>query len=171
MNRNMAGAAFLLLVGVVPLRAAEPVPISDYMIMDVCVDASDRILPALMPGDAGCERRRDIRVGETPPYELRNFLNPGRACAEDGGTVQKLNRPVERDGETRIVSSTITLPPNPAAAAAGRPSPARAAPRSSGTTTATASSWAATARWRRRSTRRRCAGTAAAPPAASSAAG
>lgn len=113
MNRTMAGAAFLLLVGAVPLRAAEPVPIADYMIMDVCVDASDRILPALMPGDAGCERRRDIRVGETPPYELRNFLNPGRACTEDGGTVQKLNRPVKRDGETRIVSSTITLPPEP----------------------------------------------------------
>lgn len=96
-----------------PLRAAEPTSIADYMVMDVCVDAADRIVPSMVPGDAGCERRRNIRADELPPYELRNFLNPGRGCTDDGGTVRKLNRPVEREGQTRIVSSTQGVPPSP----------------------------------------------------------
>lgn len=104
-----------------PARAAEPATIADYMIMDVCVDAADRILPGLVPGDDACTRRRDIRPGEPPPYELRNFLNAGGDCAEDGGSVAKLNRPVERDGQTRIVSSTLGLPPSACAGARGRP--------------------------------------------------
>lgn len=112
--------AALLLVGLcAPARAAEG--IADYMIMDVCVDAADSIVPGLVPSDAVCTRRRDIRPGERPPYELRNFLNAGGDCAEDGGSVAKLNRPVERDGQTRIVSSTLSLPPGACAGARGRP--------------------------------------------------
>ncbi|MDQ0512534.1 hypothetical protein [Ancylobacter amanitiformis] len=104
-----------------PVRAAEPVPIADFMIMDVCVDAGDRILPRLVPGDEACTRRRDIRPGETPPYELRNFLNPGHGCTEDGGTVAKLNRPVARDGTIRIVSSTLNVAVSGCAGTRGRP--------------------------------------------------
>lgn len=112
----------LLLVGLcAPVRAAEPAGIADYMIMDVCVDTADRILPGLVPGDVDCERRRDIRPGEPPPYELRNFLNADGGCAEDGGTVAKLNRPVERGGQTRIVSSTLSLPASACGGARGRP--------------------------------------------------
>lgn len=111
--------AALLLVGLcAPVQAAEG--IADYMIMDVCVDAADAVVPGLVPGDAACTRRRDIRPGEHPPYELRNFLNAGGDCAEDGGSVAKLNRPVERGGQTRIVSSTLGLPPSACAGARGR---------------------------------------------------
>ncbi|WP_428032547.1 hypothetical protein [Ancylobacter sp.] len=112
----------LLLLGLpAPARADAPARIADYMVMDVCVDAADAILPNLVPGDAGCERRRDLRPGERPPYELRNFLNPGGDCRDDGGTVAKLNRPVARDGQTRIVSSTLSLPVTACSGARGRP--------------------------------------------------
>ncbi|TCK30824.1 hypothetical protein EV667_0928 [Ancylobacter aquaticus] len=104
-----------------PARAEPQATIADYMAMDVCVDAADAIIPNLVPGDAACARRRDLRPGETPPYELRNFLNPGGHCTEDGGTVAKLNRPVERGGQTRIVSSTLSLPVSPCGGARGRP--------------------------------------------------
>lgn len=118
---SLASAALLLAGLAAPARADPPATIADYMIMDVCVDAADRLAPGLLPGDAGCGRRRDIRPGEPPPYELRNFLNPGGDCTEDGGTVAKLNRPVERGGQTRIVSSTLSLPASPCAGARGRP--------------------------------------------------
>jgi len=103
-----------------PARAAGAASISDYMIMDVCVDASDRVLPGLVPGDAGCTRHRDIRPGEPPPYELRNFANPGGNCDADDGSIIRLNRPVERAGETRIVSSNTPVPPGPCGGGRGR---------------------------------------------------
>ncbi|MCS0500774.1 hypothetical protein [Ancylobacter mangrovi] len=109
----LAAAFPLAVLAPVPARAAEPGSVGDFMIMDVCVDASDRIVANLVPGDAGCTRERDIRVGETPPYELRNFLNPGRSCTDDGGSIIRINRPVERNGQTRIVSSNRPVPPGP----------------------------------------------------------
>lgn len=112
----------VLVFGLVgPAWAQAPATIADYMVMDVCVDADDAIVPGLVPGDAGCERRRNIQPGEPPPYELRNFLNPGGDCPTDGGTVAKLNLPVTRDGQTRIVSSTLSLPVSPCSGARGRP--------------------------------------------------
>lgn len=121
-KRASPAAAVLLLVALAaPARADPPAAIADFMTMDVCVDAADSIVPGLVPGDAGCTHRRDIRPGEPPPYELRNFLNPGGDCTVDGGTVAKLNRPVERGGQTRIVSSTLNLPPGPCSGSRGRP--------------------------------------------------
>ncbi|MCK0196989.1 hypothetical protein MWN34_08685 [Ancylobacter sp. 6x-1] len=87
---------------------ADGLNIADFMTMDVCVDSSDRILP-LAPGDAGCRRHRDIRPGETPPYELRNFGSPGRGCPANTGTITRLNLPVTRNGQTRIVSSNTPV--------------------------------------------------------------
>lgn len=119
--RRLTPLALLLAGMCAPAQAAGSGGIADYMIMDVCVDAADHIVPGLVPGDAACQHRRDIRPGETPPYELRNFLNPGGNCTEDGGSVAKLNRPVERGGQTRIVSSTLNLLPGACAGARGRP--------------------------------------------------
>ena len=78
------------------------------MIMNVCVDDADHILP-LIPGDLDCSHQRDIRPGEVPAYSLRNFANPGRNCPLDNGTIERLNLPVTRDGQTRVVSSNTPL--------------------------------------------------------------
>lgn len=78
--------------------------ISDFMIMDVCVDRQDRVLPDLVPGEAGCSQRRNIRAGEPIPYHLHNYPDRLSACGERLGTVSKDNIPVEKDGVTRIVS-------------------------------------------------------------------
>lgn len=92
-------------------RSAEPAgsAILDFMTMDVCVDGSGAIMPGMIPGDARCTRRRDIRAGEAPPYTLHNFGYPGSRCGE-AGTIDKTNMPVTRGGVTRIVSSTIRRP-------------------------------------------------------------
>ncbi|MFY9349028.1 MAG: hypothetical protein WBL20_00295 [Sphingobium sp.] len=90
--------------------AGAPLPaILDFMTMDVCVDGSGAVIPGMIPGDARCTRRRDIRAGETPPYMLHNFGYPGSRCG-DSGTIDKTNMPVARGGVTRIVSSTIRRP-------------------------------------------------------------
>ncbi|MDO7836019.1 hypothetical protein Q4610_13280 [Sphingobium sp. HBC34] len=81
----------------------------DFMTMDVCVDAGDRAIPGLIPGDGRCGKRRNIRAGETPPYTLHNFGYPGTPCGTTG-TIDKTNMPVTRDGVTRIVSTTIRRP-------------------------------------------------------------
>ncbi|WP_026868994.1 hypothetical protein [Inquilinus limosus] len=88
-----------------PARAqAESDKLIDFMIMDVCVDQHDRILPGLAPGDADCTRRRNIRAGEAVPYHLHNFGAPGGPCPQRLGTVSKDNIPIEKRGVTRIVS-------------------------------------------------------------------
>lgn len=84
--------------------------IADFMTMDVCVDAGDKPLP-LMPGDPACTRSRDARPGEIPPYALHNFAGP-RGCTPDQGTIERLNLPVTRDGQTRIVSSNTPVTSN-----------------------------------------------------------
>ncbi|WGD30517.1 hypothetical protein AncyloWKF20_01350 [Ancylobacter sp. WKF20] len=88
--------------------------IGDFMTMDVCVDAGDRPLP-LVPGDTACTRMRDARPGEIPPYGLHNFAGR-RSCAPDQGgdqgTIERLNLPVTRDGQTRIVSSNTPVTSN-----------------------------------------------------------
>ena len=43
--------------------------LSDFMIMDVCVDQHDRVLADQVPGDPGCSRRRNIRAGEELFYD------------------------------------------------------------------------------------------------------
>lgn len=81
----------------------------DFMTMDVCVDADDKIMAGLIPGDGRCSKRRNIRAGETPPYSLHNFGHLGTPCAQLG-TIDKTNMPVTRNGQTRIVSTTIRRP-------------------------------------------------------------
>lgn len=77
---------------------------SDFMIMDVCVDRQDKILPDLVPGDRDCSRHRNIKAGEAIPYHLHNFPAPNGPCPQRLGTVSKDNIPVTKDGVTRIVS-------------------------------------------------------------------
>ncbi|WP_395678442.1 hypothetical protein [Inquilinus sp.] len=78
--------------------------LSDFMIMDVCVDQHDQVLADQVPGDPGCSRRRNIRAGEAIPYHLHNYPRPGGPCPQRLGTVSKDNIPVTKDGVTRIIS-------------------------------------------------------------------
>lgn len=82
--------------------------VADFMTMDVCIDAQDIVTDAI-PGDADCLRSRDIRPGETPHYVLQNFSAPSNECT--AGTVSKVNVPIQRGGNVRIVSSTIRQKP------------------------------------------------------------
>jgi hypothetical protein len=85
-----------------PARASE---IRDFLLMDVCVDDADRILPNLVPGDRACRRRRDIRHGETPPYRLRNFRHQTSVCSRSPSAIFKENFLLTLNGVTRVVSS------------------------------------------------------------------
>ncbi|MCD7107594.1 hypothetical protein LRX75_00945 [Rhizobium sp. DKSPLA3] len=79
-------------------------PIADFMVMDVCTGPDGQAVSGI-PGDKGCQRHRDIAPGETPPYTLQNFPAPTSGCA--AGPVSKINVPVSRFNETRIISSTL----------------------------------------------------------------
>jgi len=85
--------------------AASANSIYDYMVMDVCVDAGNHIIPGLTPADGQCTRRRKIAPGEPVYYELHNFRPRARGCAQALGTIAKVNIPVKKAGVTRIVSS------------------------------------------------------------------
>ena len=94
---------FALFLGLVP--GAKANEIRDFLVMDVCVDQADRILPNLVPGDRACMRRRDVRDGEIPPYRLRNFRHQASACSRSPSAIFKENTPVTINGTTRVVSS------------------------------------------------------------------
>lgn len=88
-------------------------PIADFMTMDVCTGPDGKAVSGV-PGEKDCRRHRDIAPGETPPYTLQNFPAPASGCA--AGPVSKINVPVSRFHETRIVSSTLRQVPCSAAA-------------------------------------------------------
>jgi hypothetical protein len=86
-------------------KAATAPAMRDFMIMNVCVDEQDRMLPGLAPGDAACKRQRDLREGEVPPYSLHNHVGLGKGCDASLGNVAKENLPVAVGNVVRIVSS------------------------------------------------------------------
>lgn len=78
--------------------------IGSFMVMDVCTDEADRVLPGLAPGMPGCSRPRDIRTGEALPYRLHSFPDPRKGCKGRLGSIAKENVPTVKNGVTRIVS-------------------------------------------------------------------
>ncbi len=80
-------------------------PISDFMTMDVCTLPDGSIAPGKIPGTADCKTHRDIRPGERPPYVVGNFPAPKSGCAP--GPITKINVPIQKGKNTRIVSSYI----------------------------------------------------------------
>lgn len=107
---GLTAAFALTAVATVPAHARTSASSSgdtiyDYMVMDVCVDASNRVIRGLTPADAQCTRHRDIEPGEPVAYELHNFRPHARGCALLLGTIAKVNLPVDKAGVTRIVSS------------------------------------------------------------------
>ncbi|OQP85798.1 hypothetical protein BTR14_13515 [Rhizobium rhizosphaerae] len=116
LSRTLSPAllAFGLLSSAAPSHAAGLGPIGDFMTMDVCVGADGKPVPGI-PGEGACKRHRDIKPGEAPSYTLQNFGSPRSKCPT--APIAKINVPVVKDGNTRIVSSTIRQP------ACGKPAP------------------------------------------------
>lgn len=87
------------------LAASNSGPISDFMMMNVCVSKDGTVQGGAIPGASDCQGERDIRPGEQPPYIMQNFTRTGANCA-DGG-VTKVNLPFSMGNNTRIVSTTF----------------------------------------------------------------
>jgi hypothetical protein len=110
---------FMLLPGVfaaLPAQAQLGGPMSGYMLMKVCTATPGPAapsLPGVVPGDAGCPYTRQIGVGETPPYTLRDFApnyiaNAATSCPSNFGPLLRANVPVTQNGLTRTVTLSQT---------------------------------------------------------------
>lgn len=106
--RSAAAAMAILAASTTAAQAQGFGRIADFMVMDVCTGPDGQAVSGI-PGDKGCPRHRDIAPGETPPYTLQNFPAPTSGCA--AGPVSKINVPVSRFNETRIISSTLRQVP------------------------------------------------------------
>lgn len=108
----MAGALLLACVLPPALAAAQTVPagIAAFMVMTVCTDATDTILPGVAPVDAACKTKRKIRAGETPPYSLTDFSAVTGPCADQQGIVARINVPVLQGTTQRTVSFDSHVP-------------------------------------------------------------
>jgi hypothetical protein len=111
-RRLTVGLAMAAMLASTHARADGFGPVGNFMVMDVCT-APDGKAVSGVPGDKGCQRHRDIAPGETPHYTLQNFPPPASRCT--AGPVSKINVPVSRFNETRVVSSTLRQVPCAAA--------------------------------------------------------
>jgi hypothetical protein len=99
---GLAAGLLLSVWGSASQAQTGPESIADFMVMDVCVDAHDQIVPGMTPVDSGCLHRRKIRAGEPVPYHMHNFPPAGAPCKLRLGTLSKESVPVERNGTTRF---------------------------------------------------------------------
>lgn len=103
-SRRLCVIAFIAIANCNAAEAEGLGRISDFMTMDVCVDASGRQTLAI-PGSRDCEKHRDVMPGELPSYKLQNFPPRDGRCS--AGLIGKLNVPVTKGANTRIISSTM----------------------------------------------------------------
>lgn len=99
MSLGRAGLIALALGAALPARA-EPVDMRDYMIQDVCLDATGAVMPGVAPGDPRCTEHRDIREGERVPYHLAAAGVPLRC---DARQTFRDNVPFTRNNRERVV--------------------------------------------------------------------
>lgn len=81
-----------------PTPSPSPEPtVLDYLIQNVCTDANDQPVA----GDpATCERARDLRIGETPPYQLydQGHYQAVSSVPQDGDRILVTRRLADYDG-------------------------------------------------------------------------
>ena len=107
----LAGALLVCALNSTPAAAqATPAGIAGFMVMTVCADAHDSVLPGIAPTDAACARPRKIRAGELPPYQLTSFAAAGRPCADRHGIDTQENITVTVGTQLRVVSLTRHAP-------------------------------------------------------------
>lgn len=78
----------------------------DFMVMSVCPDAHNRVIPGLTPMD--CANPRKIRPGENIPYHLSDFFHGDVVCRPGHHSPQidiHDNVPMTYNGVTRTVSA------------------------------------------------------------------
>jgi hypothetical protein len=95
-------AAALAVLVAAPARAQNGAPIGDaatlrdFMIQDICLDATGAVLPRTSPVDRGrCTRRRDLRPGERLPYHKQDQPSPDENGAAPLGYQRHDSFPVE----------------------------------------------------------------------------
>src|ERR1700737_5320329 len=91
------GAAAVMVFGMLAASAddaggaasaeASPEVISDFLIQNVCLDASRTVLEGVSPidGDPRCAAQRDLSPGEKLPYHKHDHPSPGDGAAVPPG--------------------------------------------------------------------------------------
>jgi hypothetical protein len=88
---------------------ATPATIRDFMIQDVCLDASGRVLIGVSPvdGNPACVAERDLRPGERLPYHKDDQPSPADRVAAPEGYQRHDSFPVETAGLGAVVEDSF----------------------------------------------------------------
>ena len=91
----------------VPVASAEIV--SDFLIQNVCLDASRTVLEGVSPidGDRRCAAQRDLIPGEKLPYHKHDHPSPGDRAAVARGYQRRDSFPVETGPFGRVVEHSF----------------------------------------------------------------
>ena len=122
-SARSAGAAALLwcsaavtVCGAASASAGDPAPvvaapevIRDFLIQDVCLDASRWVLAAVSPidGDGRCAAQRDLVPGENLPYHKHDHPSPGDRAAAPRGYQRHDSFPVETASFGKVVEHSF----------------------------------------------------------------
>src|SRR5204862_7259746 len=89
--------------------AASPEVISDFLIQNVCLDASGKVLEGVSPidGDRRCAAHRDLMPGEKLPYHKHDHPSPGQRAAAARGYQRSDSFPVETGPFSRVVEHSF----------------------------------------------------------------
>jgi hypothetical protein len=89
--------------------AASPEVISDFLIQNVCLDASRTVLEGVSPidGDRRCAAQRDLMSGEKLPYHKHDHPSPADRAAVARGYQRRDSFPVETASFGRVVEHSF----------------------------------------------------------------
>src|ERR1700724_3715713 len=89
--------------------AASPEVISDFLIQNVCLDASRTVLEGVSPtgGDPRCATQRDLTPGEKLSYHKHDHPSPGDRAAVARGYQRRDSFPVETGTFGRVVEHSF----------------------------------------------------------------
>jgi hypothetical protein len=89
--------------------AASPEVISDFLIQNVCLDASSTVLEGVSPidGDPRCAAQRDLAPGEKLPYHKHDHPSPSDRAAVARGYQRRDSFPVETGPFGRVVEHSF----------------------------------------------------------------
>ena len=89
--------------------AASPEVISDFLIQNVCLDASRTVLEGVSPidGDPRCATQRDLTPGEKLSYHKHDHPSPGDRAAVARGYQRRDSFPVETGPFGRVVEHSF----------------------------------------------------------------
>jgi hypothetical protein len=88
---------------------ASPEVISDFLIQNVCLDTSRRVLGGVSPidGDPRCAAQRDLASGEKLPYHKHDYPSPGDRAAVARGYQRRDSFPVETGPFGRVIEHSF----------------------------------------------------------------